>query len=94
MKELHLNLNPQKVIASLCFEAFDLVSKQISTRFGQESTSISIELEKLLIEAASEQTVRQVNVPSLLSVYSKDTPRMSILKRPSCSYRCYLILWK
>ena len=35
--------------------------------------SIPKELEKLLIKAASEQTICQVNVPSnLLSVYSKD----------------------
>ena len=69
----HQFKSPEDYYRSLYFEALNLVSKQISTRFGQESMSVPKELEKLLITAANEQSIRQVNVPSnLLSVYSKD----------------------
>ena len=64
---------PEMYYRSLYFEALDLVSEQMLTRFSQESMSIPKDLEKLLMKAANEQTISTVNVPdNLLSVYSKD----------------------
>ena len=58
---------------SFYFQALDLVSEQILTRFSQESMSIPKELEKILIKAANQQDNAPVIIPdSIYTMYSKD----------------------
>ena len=55
--------SPEDYYRYLYYQALDLVSEQILTRFSQESMSVPKELEKLLILAANKQDMCPMIVP-------------------------------
>ena len=58
---------------SLYFQAVDLVSEQINTRFSQNSLSVPKDMETLLIEAANRDGVVDVAIPnSIQTMYCND----------------------
>ena len=58
---------------SLYFQAIDLVSEQISTRFSQSALSVPKDIETVLIEAANQRSVADIAIPSSIqTMYCSD----------------------
>ena len=55
------------------FQALDLVSEQISTRFNQSALSVPKHIETVLIEAANQRSVADIAIPSSIqTMYCND----------------------
>ena len=74
---------------SLYFQALDLVSEQTNTQFSQNPLSVPKDMETLLIEAANQDGVADVAIPT---VSRPCTVMMLTLKKLKYSYKCYQIL--
>ena len=69
----HRFSSPECYYRFLYFQALDLISEQIISRFKQESMLVPQNIENLLIEAANNQDTSPIDIPSsIINMYSRD----------------------